>query len=91
MPLGNAIRRPHAEISGQLEPGDTFVLYTDGIIEATDSSGEVFNFDRFEKLLLASWHNDLETYWSGIFKGYSAWSPVQDDDITFLMLRYEKN
>lgn len=88
MPLGSASRKPYAEVSGKLEPGDTLILYTDGIIEATNSTGEVFDFARFEKLLLASWHSDLETWWEGIYRGYSAWAAAQDDDITFLMLKY---
>ncbi|HNX75862.1 MAG TPA: SpoIIE family protein phosphatase [Candidatus Rifleibacterium sp.] len=89
MPLGNVTRKPYAEVSGQLKPGDTLILYTDGIIEATSATGEVFDFARFEKLLLASWNADLETWWQDIFKGYSAWAAAQDDDITMLMLKYE--
>lgn len=89
MPLGNTIKKAHVEVCGQLQPGDTLVLYTDGIVESTNAAGDVFDFSRFEKLLLASWHEDLETYWTGIFKGYSAWTSAQDDDITFLMVKYE--
>ncbi|EKD81394.1 MAG: CBS protein [uncultured bacterium] len=91
MPLGSATRKPYAEISGQLMPGDTLILYTDGIIEATNAGGEVFDFARFEKLLLASWHSDLETWWDGIYKGYCGWAAAQDDDITFLMLKYDND
>lgn len=91
MPLGSVTRKPYAEISGQLAPGDTLILYTDGIIEATNAAGEVFDFVRFEKLLLASWHPDLETWWAGIYKGYCGWAASQDDDITFLMLKYDND
>ncbi len=90
MPLGNATRKPYAEVSGRLNPGDTLILYTDGIIEATNAAGEVFDFARFEKLLLGTWNTDLETWWQDIFKGYSGWAATQDDDITMLMLKYEK-
>ena len=34
-----------------LEPGDTLVLYTDGVVEARDDSGEQFGFDRLQALL----------------------------------------
>jgi len=91
MPLGSATRKPYEEISGQLKPGDTLILYTDGIIEATNTAGEVFDFARFEDLLLASWHSDLETWWEGIYKGYCGWAVSQDDDITFLMLKYNND
>ncbi|GAB4278521.1 MAG: hypothetical protein Kow0029_21840 [Candidatus Rifleibacteriota bacterium] len=89
MPLGNVLRNKYAEVEDRLQPGDTLILYTDGIIEATNSSGEVFAFERFESLMKNSWHKDLEIYWSDIFKTYSAWASTQDDDITFLMMRYE--
>ncbi|MBU1105836.1 MAG: SpoIIE family protein phosphatase [Candidatus Riflebacteria bacterium] len=91
MPLGSASRKPYSEMSGQLVPGDTLILYTDGIIEATNADEEVFDFAGFEKLLLASWHPDLETWWEGIYKGYCGWTEAQDDDITFLMLKYEND
>jgi sigma-B regulation protein RsbU (phosphoserine phosphatase) len=32
----------------QLDPGDTLVLCTDGVLEATDENGEQFGFDRLE-------------------------------------------
>lgn len=89
MPLGNVLRKPYAEIEGRLEPGETLVLYTDGIIEATNAAGEVFDFSGFEKLLLASYNEDLATWWQDVFKGYSGWASAQDDDITLLMLKYE--
>ena len=91
MPLGSITRKPYAEISGQLMPGDTLILYTDGIIEATNAAGEVFDFSRFEKLLLASWHSDLEIWWENIYRGYCGWAAAQDDDITFLMLKYDND
>ena len=35
----------------RLEPGDTIVLYTDGVIEARDVSRQFFGLDRFIELL----------------------------------------
>ena len=90
MPLGNITRRPYAEVEGQLEPGDTLILYTDGIIEATNAEGAVFDFSGFEKLLLASYSDDLAVWWQDVFNGYSGWAAAQDDDITLLMLKYEE-
>lgn len=88
-PLGSVSRKPYTEVSGKLNPGDILILYTDGIIEATNSAGEVFDFTRFEKLLLASRHSDLEIWWEGIYRGYCGWAATQDDDITFLLLKYD--
>jgi hypothetical protein len=89
MPLGNKTRKGYSEIEDKLEPGDTLILYTDGIIEATNADGEVFAFERFEALMKNAWNSDLTTYWHDIFKAYNAWTAAQDDDITFLMVKYD--
>lgn len=90
MPLGNLLKHDHREIEDKLESGDTLVLYSDGIIEATDKNGNPFDFERFENLLRNAWDRDLEAYWQNIYAAYKAWAAIQDDDITFLMVRYEK-
>ena len=50
--LGNMLDRPPRVIETQLEPGDTLVLYTDGITEARDASGALFGVDRLSDFLL---------------------------------------
>ena len=35
----------------QLDPGDTVVLYTDGIIEAMNAKEELYGYERFEELM----------------------------------------
>jgi len=50
--LGNMLNRPPRVIETQLEPGDTLVLYTDGITEARDASGSLFGVDRLSDFLL---------------------------------------
>ncbi|GAB4278506.1 MAG: hypothetical protein Kow0029_21820 [Candidatus Rifleibacteriota bacterium] len=88
-PLGNRIRKPVAETTIQLEPGDTMILYTDGIVEATNEKGEAFDYARFRDLLMKAWNEDLEKYWEGIMNGYRAWASEQDDDLTFMIIRYD--
>jgi sigma-B regulation protein RsbU (phosphoserine phosphatase) len=51
--LGHMLRRGPGVITEQLEPGDTLVLYTDGITEARDSSGVLFGLDRLTDFMLA--------------------------------------
>lgn len=90
MPLGNKSRKPYAQIEDRLERGETLVLYTDGIIEATSADGEVFDFSRFENLLKNAWNEDLELYWQNIIVAYNAWIVTQDDDVSFMMVRHEE-
>jgi len=50
MPLGVAEEPGIREQSCELAPGDILLLYTDGITEATDPSGEQFNLRRLQDL-----------------------------------------
>ncbi len=87
-PLGSASKKEYEELRFCLKPGETLILYTDGIIEATNAAGEMFDYSRFTRLLQTAWAEDLETYWQQIYEGYQAWAVAQDDDLTFLMLRF---
>ncbi len=89
-PLGSSAKNRSEEKTATLKPGETMILYTDGIIEATSRSGEMFGYPRFLQLLKNSWNEDLESYWQSIHAGYRAWAENQDDDLTFLMLRREE-
>jgi len=89
MPLGSSSKRLPASFSGRLQPGETLILFTDGVIEAVGGSGEQYGYDRFIGLCQASWHQDLETFWQRIIAGYRNWAICQDDDLTFLLLRLE--
>jgi sigma-B regulation protein RsbU (phosphoserine phosphatase) len=92
-PLGTKNRKDYEEHSFKLETGDTLILYTDGIIEAVNSKGKMFDYSRFETLLKSAWSEDLKTYWQRIIQANRIWSVAQDDDLTFLLLKYdgEKN
>ena len=51
LPLGIDADEPYHDASQRLEPGDTLVLYTDGITEARDPSGELFGTERLDAAL----------------------------------------
>ena len=76
-----------------LSPGDELFLYTDGITEAVDNEGEIFNEDRL--LATVNKHLDLPlkeftiTIQREIDK--FAGGAGQADDITMLALRYLKS
>ncbi|MEW6709216.1 MAG: SpoIIE family protein phosphatase, partial [Candidatus Riflebacteria bacterium] len=71
------------------EKGDTLILYTDGIIEAAGPNGEMFDYGRFVELIKSSCNFDLETFWGGIIEGNRRWARQQDDDLTFMLIRYD--
>lgn len=78
------------EESIPFEPGDTVVLYSDGIIEAKNMTGEMFGLGRLkaavEQYAATSTPEELFTNISkdfGIFVG----EQIQEDDITLIALR----
>jgi len=59
-PLGLFERREFPTRSYKLESGDRLVLLTDGLVEAVDTSGDPFGFERLEALLKAYASSDAE-------------------------------
>jgi serine phosphatase RsbU (regulator of sigma subunit) len=51
LPLGMFADAEVSDVACRLEPGDAIVLYTDGVIEARDASGQQFGQPRLEALL----------------------------------------
>jgi len=50
LPLG-LMDSEYSEVEVRLEPGDRVLMYTDGILEATNSKGEEFGISRLEQVL----------------------------------------
>jgi sigma-B regulation protein RsbU (phosphoserine phosphatase) len=74
----------------QLEPGDTVVIFSDGVPEAVDASGEEFGDDRIrealERVVSQPPSSVLDALLAGV-KQFAAATP-QHDDITAMVLRY---
>jgi sigma-B regulation protein RsbU (phosphoserine phosphatase) len=51
LPLGIELGEPYADAETTLEPGDTLLLYTDGITEARSPACEFFGFDGLDDVL----------------------------------------
>jgi len=88
MPLGLMAGMDYPEQEAILPPGDSVLLYSDGIVEAHDASGAMFGFPRLRELvgtdcsatdLLDRLLDEL-----GAFVG-RGWD--QEDDITLVALR----
>ena len=71
-----------------LEPGDTLVLYTDGVTEAMNGAGEEYGMDKLREVLAAAPSKDAEQITTAIFESIRefAGDAPQSDDITCLAL-----
>ena len=90
MPVGAMRDLPFREHEFQLNPGDSFFVYTDGVVEATDADKELYGSDRMLQALnrnpdaqpeqmLANISQDIDRFVDGA---------EQFDDITMLCFRY---
>jgi phosphoserine phosphatase RsbU/P len=71
----------------ELAEGDTAVLYTDGLIEARDAAGEEFGMDRVCQLIQAVAAQGPQAIVTALSEGARRWAPVQQDDITVVVMR----
>ena len=91
MPLGLYSNRSYDDSTFKLKPGDSIVLYSDGVTEQQDTDNQHYGNDRFyrilnksaglnPKLIINEVNGDLN-----LFKG----EVKQTDDITIMVLNYK--
>ena len=74
----------------QLQPDDTLVLFTDGIIEAANTQKELFGFSRLREVVAAHTGSSIEELQNAILHAVEEFSrgAGQADDITLLIVRF---
>jgi sigma-B regulation protein RsbU (phosphoserine phosphatase) len=89
LPLGMFCHGHFSVTRVHLDPGDSVVLYTDGLSECLDPSGREYGIDRLQNALEASWRlsppefiraclSDLDAFRSGT---------ARSDDLTLMVLK----
>jgi hypothetical protein len=79
LPLGITTEANWEESTGQLQSGETLVLFSDGVIEARQATGELYGFEQVER--------DLARFQSAAELAKKAQQFGQQDDITVLSIR----
>jgi len=79
-----------------LEPGDRYVLCTDGILEAANSAQEQFGADRLMSFMKNYKHLEAEPFSQTLLDDLAGWSNQavdqgQQDDITLLVIDYKQH
>jgi len=72
----------------RLEPGDRLLLYTDGIVEASNAAGTFLGQDALCELLRKTAGLSSSAAADSIMSSVRQWSAKQDDDLTVLVCDY---
>ncbi|MCU1248506.1 MAG: Serine phosphatase RsbU, regulator of sigma subunit [Edaphobacter sp.] len=78
----------YSTVEYPLEPGDRLVLYTDGLLEAANATGEEFGPHRLSALLKDVARLNPEAAADHIISSLQTWSKSQNDDLTVLICDY---
>ena len=90
LPLGLLESETYPSSSIQLAPGDTLLLYTDGITEAEDKDRKLFQDDRLKQVFSQYQNASLQQLQDGIFSAIERFTggTSQSDDVTLLVVRF---
>ena len=87
MPLGLFPDMDYEEKQALLKPGETMVMYSDGLIEAHDPQGEMFGYPRLRELMaLPQCGDELIQCMLNALHGFTGPEWEQEDDVTFVTL-----
>jgi phosphoserine phosphatase RsbU/P len=70
-----------------VEEGDTVLLFTDGVTEATDASGTMYGQERLEETFARVAHLPLEEALRALLADVERFQAHQEDDVTLMLLR----
>jgi sigma-B regulation protein RsbU (phosphoserine phosphatase) len=92
-PVGMFPEADYASASVKLEKDDFLVIYTDGVSEAVNIQGEMFEEERLQHLLENFKGQTVDELAGTIREGVKAFSEgaAQSDDITILVVQYKGN
>jgi serine phosphatase RsbU (regulator of sigma subunit) len=92
--LGHFPGESYSVVQLPVESSDKAILYTDGIIEAMNPSGEIFGIDRFKRFLETNHALGTKEFCDALIDELSCWSERpkgngREDDITLLAIGFQ--
>jgi serine phosphatase RsbU (regulator of sigma subunit) len=90
-PLGIVDDCHYEETKVQLKEGDVVILYTDGVVEALNSVGEMYGFDRLMASIEGGRELDENSLLDKLMDDVSSFvgSAEQHDDLTIVVVKVE--
>ena len=83
------IRRATKTYQLQLQPGDTMVLFTDGITEARTTDRSFYGLDGLCAAVEKNRDLPVSDLLEAVMRDVLSWSPTPEDDMTLMVMRYE--
>lgn len=92
LPSGGPVLGPTPDATYQrgflkLDPGDVLCLYSDGIIEATDSKDREFGLQRLQRIVRANRERSAQEIGSEVLTRVTKWSSGPQDDRTVVIVK----
>lgn len=90
MPVGLLDIATYETDEAMLGPGDRLVIYSDGLSEALDPSGEYFDVSRIRAILASGRDSSCKELLGRLLQALEEFSAgaIQDDDVTCVILEY---
>ena len=94
--LGQFEDARYQNIELNLKSSDRFLLYTDGIIEATNAAGDLFGWSRFKEFISSHAGLSVGNFADGLIQHISSWSgkhsdETLDDDLTLVVADFKSS
>jgi serine phosphatase RsbU (regulator of sigma subunit)/anti-sigma regulatory factor (Ser/Thr protein kinase) len=87
MPLGLLAGMEYEERETTLRPGESILLYSDGLVEAHSPRREMFGFPRLQRLMGDPTDENLVPFLLGRLREFTGPHWEQEDDVTMVLLR----
>jgi serine phosphatase RsbU (regulator of sigma subunit) len=84
---GRDIRKGTVDSTLRLSPGDVMLLYTDGVIELRNDTGEPFGLERLCAVLKRVHDQSVAKIQEHLLLAIGSWG-IADDDVTIMVARY---
>jgi sigma-B regulation protein RsbU (phosphoserine phosphatase) len=95
MPLGlfDPPLKPFVSTSFKLNPGDSFVMFTDGLYEESNQNNEMFGTDRIKEILSETAQKSAKDITKALITACQQWREGTEahDDLTVLAIKYRRN
>ena len=89
MPLGVRAKPVVGSASRVIEPGDSLIIYTDGLVETTSVSGQMLGFEGFAKICAQTALLEPAATVEFLINSANAWGPQNDDQTVVVLKRYQ--